>query len=149
MRDAKPVSEKTVKASTTMLASFFVSFALLCGCGGGRTITVTPIPVQQASAPTISTTAAQNGAVIVTLASTTSGATIYYTVDGSAPTAASQIYQAPFLVASNLTVKAIAQGSGGVPSSVTMQSFAPNISAGTLVWSDEFNVDGPPDSTKS
>ena len=126
-----------MKASPAMSLSFLLGAALACGCGGGSTTSTTPVQ-QQAAAPTISTTAAQNGAVIVTLATTTSGATIRYTVDGSAPTTGSQIYEAPFLVASNLTVKAIAEAGGGTASSVTSRSFAPNIASGTLVWSDEF-----------
>ncbi|MGA2166985.1 MAG: family 16 glycosylhydrolase [Terracidiphilus sp.] len=93
----------------------------------------------QAAAPTITTTAAQNGAVVVSLASTTSGATIYYSLDGSTPSVSSSQYLAPLLVASNLTVKAIATASGDSASSVTSQSFAPNIPSGTLVWSDEFS----------
>jgi beta-glucanase (GH16 family) len=40
-------------------------------------------------------------------------------------------------VASNLTVSAIAVNAGET-SSVTAQSFTPNIPSGTLVWSDEF-----------
>jgi beta-glucanase (GH16 family) len=113
---------------------------LLAGCGsGGGTTTTTPPTSTPAAAPTVSTTAAQNGAVVVTLATTTSGATIYYTTDGSAPTTSSQIYEAPFLVASNLTVNAIATASGDTNSSVTSKSFAPNIPSGTLVWSDEFS----------
>ncbi len=86
----------------------------------------------------MSSKAALNGAVTVTLTTRTSGAVIYYTVDGSEPTTASQIYQAPFLVAGNLTVKAIAAKSGGAPSSVTSQTFTLNIPSGTLVWADEF-----------
>ena len=38
-----------------------------------------------AAAPTIVTAAAQHGAVVVSLASTTSGAILYYSVDGSTP----------------------------------------------------------------
>jgi len=98
-----------------------------------------------AATPTMITAAAQNGAVVVSLASSTSGATIYYTLDGSTPTSTSQVYQAPFLVASNLTVKAIAAYSGDTNSTVASQSFAPNIASGTLVWSDEFaNSTGSP-----
>jgi beta-glucanase (GH16 family) len=69
---------------------------------------------------------------------------IYYTVDGSTPSASSQQYQAPFLVASNLTLKAIAIA-GGTSSTVTTQTFSLNIPSGTLVWSDEFsNSTGTP-----
>ena len=114
--------------------------ALVCGgCGGGSSDGGTQNQGPAPTAPTIATTAAKNGAVIVSVADTTSGATIHYTVDGSAPTAQSQIYEAPFLVAANLTVKAIAVTSGGTASSVTSQTFSPNIAAGTLVWADEFD----------
>jgi len=49
----------------------------------------------------------------------------------------SQFYQGPFLVASNVTVKAIDILDVGT-STVASQSFSPNIPSGTLVWSDEF-----------
>jgi beta-glucanase (GH16 family) len=87
---------------------------------------------------TSAATGAQNGAVVVTLASATTGASIYYTLDGTTPTTSSPIYEAPFLVASNLTVNAISTAIGYTNSSVASQSFAPNIPSGTLVWSDEF-----------
>jgi beta-glucanase (GH16 family) len=124
------------------LAALLIASALLHGCGGstggnsggngggaggGNTT----------AAPTISTRTAQNGAMIVSMASATNGAQIYYTVDGSTPTATSQRYLAPFLVASNLTVKAMAIS--GTASTVTAQMFAPNTPSGTLVWSDEFS----------
>jgi beta-glucanase (GH16 family) len=89
------------------------------------------------SAPTFNLTAGQNGAVVISLASATSGATIYYTVDGSTPTASSPGYFAPLLCASNFTVKAIAISSQN-SSTVAAANFAPNIASGTLVWSAEF-----------
>ena len=95
--------------------------------------------------PTISTAAAQNGAVIASIASTTPGAVIFYTVDGSTPTPSSQQYQAPFLVASSLTVNAIAiagNSSALTASAVRSQAFSPNIPSGTLAWSDEFTNSG-------
>ncbi|MGP8174112.1 MAG: chitobiase/beta-hexosaminidase C-terminal domain-containing protein [Terracidiphilus sp.] len=126
-----------MRTGAAMLAAVLLSGVLLCGCGGGSGGSTTSNQTQAAT-PTITTTAAQNGAVVVSLASATSGATICYTVDGSTPSTSSQQYQAPFLVASNLTVKAIATASGHAASSVASQSFTPNIPSGTLVWSDEF-----------
>jgi len=119
----------------TLLTAILLLNALTSGCGGGNSGSG---GVSTTQSPSVSTTAAQNGAVIVSLASATSGATIYYTVDGSIPSASSQRYQAPFLVASNLTLKAIATAAGMADSTVTSKSFTPNIPSGTLVWSDEF-----------
>lgn len=94
------------------------------------------------SPPTISGSNAQSGAQIITLTPVTQGSLIFYTVDGSTPTASSAQYLAPFLVASNLTLKAIAvsgSGSALAVSKVTSANFSPNIPSGTLVWSDEFS----------
>lgn len=44
----------------------------------------------------------------VTLASTTDGAKVYYTLDGSEPTTASALYTAPFTISGTTTIKAIA-----------------------------------------
>jgi beta-glucanase (GH16 family) len=124
-----------------------VTVLLLTGCGSGSGSTGTggggggTGTTPQAAAPTISTTAsngAQGGAVIATIATTTSGATIYYTIDGSTPTKSSTQYIAPFLIASNLTVNAITTASNYTNSTVTTQAFTANIASNTLVWSDEF-----------
>ncbi|KAA6462171.1 glycosyl hydrolase family protein [Acidobacteria bacterium AB60] len=114
---------------------------MLCACGGGASAgTTTTAPAQQAATPAITTTPSQNGAVVVSLSDTTSGATIYYTLDGSTPDNTSQVYQAPFVVASNLTVKAMAANAPAYTNSnVATQALAPSVAAGALVWSDEFN----------
>jgi beta-glucanase (GH16 family) len=124
-----------------MFAALVVACALLGGCGGSKGMTGSGgggTTITPASAPTVSTVPAQNNAVIVSLAASTSGSTIYYTLDGSTPTITSQVYQAPFLVASNMTVNAIAAASGYTNSSVATKAFSPGIASGTLVWSDEF-----------
>ena len=116
-----------------------LGLALVGGCGGaGSSTPSSSSSSSEVVAPTVTTIAEQSGAVLVRLASATSGATIYYTVDGSTPTTVSQIYVAPFLVASTLTVQSIAVSSGSSASSVTSQTFSPGIASGTLVWSDEF-----------
>jgi len=134
-----------MRVRVVMLTAVFLSSALMCGCGGGTaTFGGGGNPP---AAPTISTTPAQNGAVIVSLAAA-AGTVINYTVDGSTPTPASQQYQAPFLVASNLTVEAIAVSGASATlqvSTVASQSFSANIPSNTLVWSDEFaNTTGAP-----
>ena len=117
---------------------------LICGCGSatastGASGTAAPIP-----APMISTSAAQNGAIIVTLSDSSPSSTILYTVDGSVPTSTSQTYEAPFLIATSLTVKAVVVVQAGT-SSVTSQSFQVSVPSGSLVWSDEFdNNSGAP-----
>jgi beta-glucanase (GH16 family) len=77
------------------------------------------------------------------MSSATVGATILYTLDGSTPSASSAstfTYVAPFLVDSNLTVTAQATlaNSGYAASPIVTVPFTPNITSGTLVWSDEF-----------
>jgi beta-glucanase (GH16 family) len=80
--------------------------------------------------------------MIVSLATTTANAAIYYTLDGSKPTTSSQIYEAPILIGSNITVNAIATAAGYTTSSMATQAFTPTIASGTLVWSDEFSNSG-------
>ncbi len=66
-----------------------------------------------AAAPTFSPapgsyTTSQN----VSLSDTTSGATIYYTLDGSAPTTSSSVYSTPINIASTKTINAMAAAPG-------------------------------------
>ncbi|MGD0903645.1 MAG: chitobiase/beta-hexosaminidase C-terminal domain-containing protein, partial [Terracidiphilus sp.] len=104
-----------MRTGAEIVAAVFLSGASLCGCGGGAVVTQCQVGCGGApppsATPNITTVAAQNGAVIVSLTSNATGATILYTVDGSLPDQYSSetiTYEAPFLVASNLTVKAVA-----------------------------------------
>ena len=132
-----------MRAGGAMLAATVLMGMILCGCGGSGTTSTTTTQTQTApptfsSSTSFSGTGPQNGAMLVSLAATTPGSLIYYTVDGSTPTISSTQYTAPFLVTSNLTVNAIAQAPGDSASNVKSLTLSPNISSGTLVWSDEF-----------
>jgi hypothetical protein len=59
----------------------------------------------------------------VTLADATSGAAIYYTVDGSAPSAASTLYASPIMVSASTTINAIAIAAGNSNSAVASAAY--------------------------
>ena len=119
----------------------------IVSCGGGSNgSNASTVASTRVATPTITTAAALNGAEVVTITDSAAGATIYYTLDSSTPTTNSPQYTAPFLVASNITLTAIAAVPGGTPSQVSSQTLAPNIAPGTLVWDYEFSSDYIPGS---
>gem|GEM_PF-3594572 len=63
----------------------------------------------------------------VTLSTATSGASIYYTIDGSVPTASSTLYSGAITVGASETIKAIALKSGMGNSDVMSESYVINI----------------------
>src|SRR4029079_10145932 len=75
--------------------------------------------------PTISPNGGSfTGSVSVTLATTTGGATIRYTTNGSTPTSSvGTIYAGPFSLTTSATVKAIAYAAGMNDSSVASAAF--------------------------
>jgi len=68
----------------------------------------------------------------VTLSDTTSGATIYYTTDGSTPTTASTPYTAPISVTRSMTVRAMAAASGMADSNVASATYTIRVATPTL-----------------
>lgn len=83
------------------------------GAWAGSTTCVTPTISQEGST--------------VTIASTTAGATIYYTVDGSTPTSSSTKYTAPFSLAESATIKAIAIRSHYTDSDVASHDYVATV----------------------
>jgi hypothetical protein len=69
---------------------------------------------------------------LVTISSTTAGAAIYYTTDGSTPTTASFLYTVPVAVTSSETIKAIAAGGGYGNSSVGSAAYVINNVLGVI-----------------
>jgi hypothetical protein len=63
----------------------------------------------------------------VTITCATAGATIHYTTDGSAPTAASAVYTTAVHVAASLTLKAIASAPGHTASAVGSAAYTINL----------------------
>src|SRR5262249_5331448 len=78
----------------------------------------------QVAAPTFSPAGGSySTAQTVTLSSATSGASIYYTLDGSTPTTSSALYSSPLSIATTTTLKAIAAKSGFTTSSVSTATY--------------------------
>jgi hypothetical protein len=71
----------------------------------------------------------------VTMTDATTGATVYYTTDGSTPTTSSPMYTGPITVSASGVVKAIAAGSGFSASPVASAAFTIEVPAATPVFS--------------
>lgn len=125
------------------IAALTVLLVTGSGCGSSASTpsvvppVVTPPVVTPSLVPIVAATATSGGAQIISLSNATSGATMYYTMDGSTPTATSTQYLAPFLLTASATLNAIGV-SGNTTSAVATQTYSLTIPSGTLVWSDEF-----------
>lgn len=83
------------------------------GAGGGANPPPSPPPAATAAAPTFSPSAGTYSAVqVVSLATTTPGAVIRFTLDGSAPDATSPVYSGPLVIAADTTIRAVAGATG-------------------------------------
>ena len=92
--------------------------------------------VQQAPAPVISPSGGTySTAQQITLTDTLSGATIYYTTDGSTPTTGSTVYKRPFQLSVDSTVQAIASASGYLQSPVASATYTFNTQTPTPQFS--------------
>jgi len=95
-------------------------------------------PLDVVNAPVFTPVAGDYTAeVLVTIATTTPGAAIYYTLDNSTPTNASTLYSAPFTLAETKTVKAIAMKDGFVASAMTTAEYTITI---PVVYEDGITV---------
>jgi len=111
----------------TLFHRFALSLAVLLilgavlvnGCGSGSGGGTQPPPEQQVTTPVIApSTGTFTTAQSVSISDSTSGATIYYTIDGTTPTTASPVYSKAFTVSSTTAINAIATASGYTNSNV-------------------------------
>ena len=109
----------TVSATETLKA-IAIATGSSTSAVGSAAYSISP----QTPAPTFSLPAgAYNYQPVVTLADTTSGATIYYTTNGTTPTTSSTVYSGPITITSAKTIEAIAIASGLSASTVASASY--------------------------
>ena len=83
-----------------------------------------PTPTENVATPTFSPVAGSyTSAQTVSIACTTEGATIYYTLDGTTPTTESTVYAEAFTVSETTTVKAFAVKEGMLDSEVATATY--------------------------
>jgi N-acetylneuraminic acid mutarotase len=79
----------------------------------------------------------------VTISDATSGAKIYYTTDGTTPTASSTVYSSPIIVAASETVKATAVKAGWINSAINSATYIIYPPAPTPTFSPAGGCSGP------
>jgi hypothetical protein len=119
---AATVTLKAIATATGYTASAVASALYTISAGA------TPAATPTFSPGAGTYTAAQS----VTIASTTPGAVIHYTTNGTDPTPASTTYTAPVSVAASVTLKAIATATGYTTSAVGTAAYVINTGGGSI-----------------
>jgi glucosylceramidase len=111
-----------------ILTAAFLAISGCNGCGGGSSSVPPTTPT--VATPTFSPVAGTfSAAQTVSILDSTSGATIYYTTDGSAPTSSSTKYTTSIAVAVTTSINAIAEVSSYTNSAVASGTFTINLPA--------------------
>jgi MYXO-CTERM domain-containing protein len=116
----------TVSSSQTLYAAAGTTLgAFVEGSGPPSSVVAGAYVIgETVSTPTFAPAAGTYGtAQLVTISDATSGAAIYYTVDGTTPTSSSMSYTGPIHVSSTETLKAIAAASGYKDSPVAVATY--------------------------
>ncbi|HTZ47858.1 MAG TPA: choice-of-anchor D domain-containing protein [Verrucomicrobiae bacterium] len=124
-RHLPPPARVISTAIATVLSLFLVASGVGCGGGaGGSSATQSSPSASTVAAPSIQPTGGTFTAPqSVSITDSTAGATIYFTTDGSTPSASSSVYSAPFSLSSATNVQAMAAADGYNNSSSTSANF--------------------------
>ncbi len=126
-------SSKTIKA-----------FAVKAGWADSQVTSSSYVINGAVSPPSFSVAAGSYGpAQTVVLASTTTGALLYYTTDGSTPSASSTPYSGPVSVSTSQTVRAIATKQDYIDSTVSSATYTINGTVATPTFSVAAGAYGP------
>ena len=154
-KTCSPTCSSMLTIATAVSTSTGNYTIVVTGTGGGVTRTTNfsltvnsstptaPTPPPSSASTLATPTITPNGgsftdSVSVTLQTATSGASIFYTTNGSTPTQSSTPYTGAFILANSTTVNAIAFKSGSNPSAQASANFTVVASSGqlTLTWQD-------------
>jgi hypothetical protein len=101
--------------------------------GAQQNVKLTGTGLTRAASPTFNVPAGTySAAQSVTIGSTTSGAMVYYTTDGTTPTTTSPLYSTPVAIGKNATLKAMAVATGYAYSLVSSSSYSIRTAAPTF-----------------
>ncbi len=120
-------------ANTTTLQAIAAASGYTNSQVAGATYTITPATAVAApafSVPGGTYTSAQS----VTITDTTSGASLYYTTDGSTPTASSPAYSGPVIIGSGTTTLNAIAIANGVSSAVTSATYTVTVSTAAYTF---------------
>jgi glucosylceramidase len=106
--------------SAVLLPSLIVLSVITVGCGGGTQISP---PSAQTATPAFWPVAGTYSPTQITISDSVANSTIYYTVDGSTPSASSLKYTGPITISATTTVKAIATAGGYSPSAIATANY--------------------------
>jgi sugar lactone lactonase YvrE len=125
-----PALATTVTFKPTATGTRTATLTATDSAGGVGTTTVTGVgsALPNAATPTFNPVAGTYTSIqSVTISSTTTGAAIYYTTDGSIPTTSSTLYTVPVSVGVSETLSAIATGTGYNPSATASAAYVINL----------------------